>query len=148
MIDQLISWSALLFSGIAILIALRVQRRQPELIAKQIAELDRGARERHEARLVARLERMNSWAGARGLSEIRILNEGPAEARDIDLRFPDGNSPIPPDEARDKLPVPVLQPRGRFDLVAALSHDAAPPFHVILTWRDGRGPQVQETTLM
>ena len=54
MVDQLISWATLLFSGIAIFVAMRVQRRQPELIEKQIAELGRGKEERHKAQLEQR----------------------------------------------------------------------------------------------
>jgi hypothetical protein len=50
-------WAALLFSGIALIVALRVQKRQPELIAKRIAALDRGARERNAARVIAQLTR-------------------------------------------------------------------------------------------
>lgn len=57
MVDQLISWAALLFSGIAIFVALRVQRRQPELIEKQIAELGRGRKERHKAQVEQRRTR-------------------------------------------------------------------------------------------
>ncbi len=57
MVDQLISWAALLFSGIAIFVAMRVQRRQPELIEKQIAELGRGREERQQAQLEQRRTR-------------------------------------------------------------------------------------------
>jgi len=147
MLDHLISWASILFSGIALIVAMRVQRRQPELIAKQIAEIDRGARERHSAQLVVQLRRRADTAGAQGLCRISITNGGPAEAREIDLQFPDGDSPIPLDEARAKLPISVLQADGEVSLVAAISMDNAPPFHVILTWRDGRGEQTQETTL-
>lgn len=147
MLEQLISWAALLFSGIALIVALRIQRRQPELIAKQIAELDRGAKQRHEAHVVAELQRSDAWFGARGRLVITITNEGPADAREIDIQFPDGNSPIPDDEARTKLPIQVLQASGHCDLIAAVSNDNAPPFHVVLSWHDGRGKQVQETTI-
>ena len=147
MLDQLIAWAALLFSGIALIVALRVQRRQPELIAKQIAELDRGTRARQEARVVVLLKRDASLSGVHLFYKVSVINEGPAEARDINLIFPNGNSPILADEVSRKLPVPVLQARGQVDLIASLSNDAAPPFHVLLRWRDGRGDQTQETTL-
>lgn len=147
MVDQLLSWAALLFSGIAIFVAMRVQRRQPELIEKQIAELERGRKEHHKAQVVIRLERGDTWAGARGMLTIYLFNEGPAEARDIDIQFPDGNSPIPEAEAQAKLPIEVLQAGGSFELVAAVSKGNAPPYKVVLTWRDGLGGQVRETTL-
>ena len=147
MLDQLISWAALFLSGIALIVAFRVQRRQPELIAKQIAELERGAKQRHEAHVVAELQRSDAWVGAGGRLAITITNEGPAEAREIDIQFPDGNSPIPQDEARTKLPIPVLQAGGHFDLIAAVSNDNPPPFHVVLRWHDGLGEQVQKTTI-
>lgn len=145
MLDYIIDWAALLFSGIAIIIALRVQRRQPELIAKQIAELDRASQERLGARVTAVLERGYSWAGRGARYTIRITNNGPAEAREINLQFPDGNSPIVGNER--KLPVRVLHPTGSIQVTAAVSNDCAPPFHVLLSWHDALGEQKYETTL-
>ena len=147
MLDQLIAWAALLFSGIALIVALRVQRRQPELIAKQIAEIDRGSRERRAAQVVAALESKDSWTGYGTVHNIRITNNGPAEAAEIMLRFLDENSPVPQDESRRKLPIRVLHAGGSVELVAAISRDHSPPFNVALAWRDGLGSHSFETTL-
>ena len=147
MLDQIIAWAALLFSGIALIVALRVQRRQPELIAKQIAEIDRGSRDRHAAQVVATLESKDSWTGYGTTHSIRMTNNGPAEAAEIMLRFLDSNSPVPQDESQRKLPIRVLHAGGSVELIAAISHDHAPPFNVALAWRDGLGSQSYETTL-
>src|SRR5437879_13289980 len=99
MLDQIIAWAALLFSGIALIVALRVQRRQPELIAKQIAEIDRGSRDRHDAQVVATLESQHSWTEYGRTHSIRITKNGPAEAAEIMLHVLDNNSHVPQDES-------------------------------------------------
>jgi hypothetical protein len=147
MLDHIIAWAALLFSGIALLVAIRTQRRQPELITKQISAMDREARGQLKAQVVAQLNRSSAWSGAGGRYMIHVRNDGPAEAREIDIRFPNDDSPVPADEARAKLPVPVLQAGGSFELIAAVSFDNPPPFSIVLSWRDGLGAQERETTL-
>src|SRR5260370_11451328 len=140
-------WAALLFSGMALIVAVRVQKRQPELIAKQIAALDRGARERNAARVIAQLTREVVGEGRLTRFSIRVTNEGPAEAREIDMRFPDGGSPVREGEAKRELPIPVLQPGTSVDITAAISFDTVPPFHAELVWRDGLGDHSTDTTL-
>jgi hypothetical protein len=78
---------------------------------------------------------------------IRVTNEGLAEAREIDMRFPDGGSPVPDVEAKRKLPIPVLQPGISVDITVAISFDTVPPFHAELVWRHGLGDHSTDTTL-
>ena len=136
-IDQFISWAALLFSGIAIIISLRAHRKQAPLLDREMAEYERTAQQRVQATLSVAL------LG----NTIVITNHGPAEARYVNLIFLDGRSPLPQGEAEEKLPTPVLQPTGTLTLIAATSHDCHPPFPVLLSWRDGTGDRTQEATL-
>jgi len=143
--DTFISWAALLFSGIALIVSIRTQLQQRLLMAKQIAAHDREVRERLRALVTASLSISGSVAGRH--STVTIVNAGPSEARQVDLAFQAGTSPLPEGERGDKLPIPVLQPYGSIELMAAISNDCHPPFHAVLTWRDGLGQHQQELTL-
>jgi hypothetical protein len=129
------------FSGIALIVSLRVHRRQSVLIEKQIAQHDRDARSRVQAEVHVSLE------GPSSHRRIAIRNDGPSEAREVDLRVLGNNSPLIENDVAEKLPIPVLAATGAVTLAAAISNDCRPPFHVVLTWRDGSGSRSREATL-
>lgn len=147
LIDRLISWAALLVSGTALLFTMRIQKRQPLLIEKQIEKLVRESRSGVQAAVTVALVSSDTWAGKGTSDKIIITNAGPAEARDIQLVFLDGKNPLPEGEAGEKLPVPVLATGGTVSLIAAVSMSCHPPFDVLLTWVDGTGRRSQETRL-
>ncbi len=147
MIDQLISWAALLISDVALILSIRVHRRQSVLVEKQIAEHEREAKQRVQAALSVSLVRGASLPGRAPLENIVIGKDGPAEARDVNLTFLNVPSPVPDAELAAKLPVPVLQPKGHVRLLAGIPKNCHPPFSVLLTWRDGTGDRSQEATL-
>ncbi len=95
MIDQLISWAALLISDVALILSIRVHRRQSVLVEKQIAEHEREAKQRVQAALSVSLVRGASLPGRAPLENIVIGKDGPAEARDVKPHLPQCSLPSP-----------------------------------------------------
>ena len=147
MLTHFEAWTALLFSGVAPIVSLRVQRKQSMFLDRQIKNADDDAHRRLEANIASRVERRDSWPG-RGVDYwIVIENLGPADARDVDLLFKPDQSPLPEGEHQEKLPARILQPTGKVDLIAAVSGPRRPPFYATLRWQDGSGLRSREVTL-
>lgn len=145
MLTDIIAWAALLFSGIALILHYRTYRQQSRLTEKQLAEHSRAARERVQADVTVALVQQDSWAGRGTDYKIVIANNGPSEARDVNLIFPDGKSPLASNE--DRVPVKVLQPGGSVSMPAAVMVGCRPPFGAVLRWKDGSGDRTREATL-
>lgn len=146
-LGQVISWAALLFSGIALFVSLRLQRRQSRLLDLQIQAHDKAAAASKRANVLAELVASEMWGGGPRRHSIVLRNAGPVEARNVRLEFPNDDSPIPGNEADDKLPVRTLQPGGKLELVAAISMGNAGPFEVVISWDDASGHNAHEATI-
>ena len=147
MLRDIIAWASLAFSGIAISISIHVARKQAQWIDRQLANDNREANDRLKANVRARLVRSDGWSGRGAHHTIVITNDGPSDARNIDLAFTRGESPLANGERKDKLPIPILQVGGELELIAAVSMSCHPPFAASLTWTDASGPREQQLTI-
>ena len=127
----------LVVSIVALAWSIRTERRMPLLVEKQIAALNRESRDERSARVTIR------WHS----SYLDIANEGNAAAEDIRLTFPGGESPIQVDDAREKLPILILQPDTKVTLLAPRSKANAPQYHPVVSWRDANGHQQVAQTI-
>lgn len=138
-LDHLIAAAALLLSGIALIVSIRVQRRTAPLLDRQIAAHDQAAAARQQAALIAERDSDEMWKGGRKRYTLFIRNNGPAQATNITIRL-EPDVPIP----GARLPVQALASGGRVE-IASLPH--AGPFQATVTWTDPSGNREQRMTV-
>jgi hypothetical protein len=67
--------------------------------------------------------------------KVCIKNNGPEDAKNITIDFPDGNDPIIKSEYDSKLPINNLPAGIEYNLIAAVNYDIHPPFNAKLKWK-------------
>lgn len=114
---------------------------------ERLRQLEKERLSEKSAELIVKLTRDSSWAGRGTKYRIVVRNEGSSDARNIDIRFPDGNDPIPDNERNRKLPIGMLPAGTDYQITGAPSMGNAPPYRAVITWVDDAGEKEAEFRL-
>ena len=133
---NIIAWAALLFSGISLILSIRTKRQQDQLMSRQIAAHDRDAEAVGRANVIAQIEKEASWSGSGTQWKVVIQNNGPADARNVELEFKAPQQLVPASELNRKLPLAVLAPGEHVRLVASAAIGQPSKYDIILKWHD------------
>jgi len=149
-ISDLIAIIALALSGYAILTTSKFNKRQLSLIETQ-EQLNKRLLEQGESdALAARKADVGASFVKLGGSKyrIKVFNKGKAPARNVMIEFPEGESPVPQSEIRDKFPMEVLEQHQSVDLIAAVSMGTPSKLTAILKWADDHAENNEKTVYL
>lgn len=134
---ELLALGAFIVSGLAAVDSVRTRRGQPALIREQLREYREARRAEQRADIRIRLERQSRTA------KFVIFNCGGAPGMDIDVQISraDGSDALMPDDRRERVPIPRLDPNGEIRLQCLISSQRRPPFDALLTWTNPDGSE-------
>jgi len=149
-LSDVVAIMALAFSGYAIWITSKFNKRQLSLIDSQEQLnkrlLERGDSEAIEARKAdvgASLVKLGS-----SRYRLKVFNKGKAVARDVRIEFPNGNDIVPDAEIADKFPMEIMEQHQSVDLIAAV-HLMTPRKHTVtLRWADDYSDSNEKTVFL
>lgn len=94
-------------------------------------------KEKREAALASRAELGASFIAIGSKTRrLKVFNRGKAEARNVQIHFPEGNEVILESEIEDKFPMEVLEPGQAVELTAAVHWGTKRKHMIRLTWQD------------
>lgn len=149
-VSDIVAVVALLVSGYAIWTTQKFNRRQLSLIESQeelnkrlLAQGESEALDARKADVGAKYVKLGS-----SRYKLKVFNKGKATARNVRIEFPDGDSPVPQSELRDKFPMEILEQHGSVDLIAAVHMQTPPKQTAILRWADDYSDSNEKTAYL
>lgn len=106
---------------------------------QKVDELEQTQRNIHGARISVKLIKQPRFNKSGYTYRVRINNDGPEDAENVNLNFPDGNDPVIESEYKTKLPIELLPVNSDYDLIAGVDYDTSPPFKAEINWKDSKG---------
>lgn len=133
---NLIAVGALLFSGISLILSIRTKRSQDQLVRRQIQAHDRDALAAATANVSARIDKEPGWAGTNTQWKVVIRNNGPATARNVNIKFVSSQQLVPQSELSSKLPISALGAGEEVRMIATATMGMPSKYQVLVEWDD------------